>query len=91
MGTVIQVVSATAPASCTSTRTLDPAGCSGDSPTHMTICAVLSGEELTVDDVGTDGVVTAASGAGGELEQAPSTSKQPSRADRYLSRVMITD
>ncbi|WP_432482840.1 hypothetical protein [Kineococcus esterisolvens] len=57
----------------------------------MTICAVLSGEELTVDDVGTDGVVTAASGAGGELEQAPSTSKQPSRADRYLSRVMITD
>jgi hypothetical protein len=59
----------------------------------MTICAVLASEELTVDDVGIDGVVTAVSGAGGELEQAavPNTSKPPRRADRHLIRLMITD
>ena len=95
IGTMMYAVSVTAPRSWTSTRTVDPGGCSGDSPTHMTICAVLStvpsGVELAVGDVGFAVVAASLSGAE-ELEQAaePITSRQPSTATWPLSRVMIT-
>ncbi len=96
IGTMMYVVSVTAPLSWTSTRTVEPGGCPGDSPTHMTICAVLStvpsGVELAVgDDVGLAAVVGLVSGAE-ELEQAaePSTSRQPSTATGPLGRLVIT-
>ena len=95
IGTMMYVVSVTAPRSWTSTRTVDPDGCSGDPPTHMTISAVLStvpsGVELAVGDVGLAVVVASVSGAK-ELEQPaePSTSRQPSTANGPLSHVVIT-
>ncbi len=91
IGTMMYVVSVTAPRSWTSTRTVEPGGCSGDSPTHMTICAVLSGDELGVDDdVGLTAVVASGSDEE-EPEQAakPSISRQPSIVGWPLSRMVI--